>query len=199
MLYQLPPSCPSGNPDEMLMHMRTHRMHYLEQAALLHVLHTRYGCSWAELARETGWPTQLIIQRTQLMGLNEGLRQSLMAEGAPERIAWALTRLPDEVTRRRIARQILRERLCIRDAGLLVEAALHRRKNLPDREPERQGRVINLVRDPRPYLNAIREIAGQMRSAGLRTTLTEQQSGRQLEVHLALSLRHRRTDRRQSM
>lgn len=202
MLYRGMPDCLSDHPDELLLHLRTHRLHYLEQAALLHALHTHHGYTWAELAVQTGWPVALIVNREQLMALDAGLRHALMAEGAPERIALFLTRLPDEVTRRRIARAIFRERLCIRDAGLLVEAALHRQPvqhAAMQTAPERRGRIISLVRDHRPYVNAIRDIAGQMQSAGLRATLTEKQSGRQLEVHLALSLRHRRADRRQSM
>lgn len=200
MLYRGMTDCPSDHPDELLLKLRTHRLHYLEQAALLHALHTRCGCSWAELSGQTGWPVQLMVNRAQLMALDAGLRQALMAAGAPERIALFLTRLPDEVTRRRIARAILRERLCIRDAWLLVEAALHRQpvQNAPPL-PERRGRVISLVRDHRPYVNAIRDIAGQMQSAGLQATLTEKQSGRKLEVTLAMSLRRRRVDRHQSM
>ena len=80
---------------------------------------------------------------------------------------------------------------------LLVEAALHRQAALP--APERRGRVISLVRDHRLYINAIRDIAGQMQASGLQATLTEKQTGRKLEMTLAMSLRHRRAARHQSM
>ena len=76
-------------------------------------------------------------------------------------------------------------------------AALHRQAALP--APERRGRVISLVRDHRLYINAIRDIAGQMQASGLQATLTEKQTGRKLEMALAMSLRYRRAARHQSM
>lgn len=193
------PTTPQGAPARLLTALREGRMHYLEQAAALQALNGWHGLSRAEIARLTGWPMQLIADRMALAELGDGLRAYLMMEGVPEPIARSLLRLPDEVNRRRIARRIVRDRLCIRDAGLLVDAALHRmqKSGMPPKAAHR-GRVVNLVRDYRPYFNAIRDIAEQMKAAGVRSTLTEQKTARQLTLTLALNLRHRRTER-QSM
>ncbi len=181
--------------------------HYLEQAAWLHALHHEQGMTLAELSRLTGWPVPVLVDRMALSGLDEGLRARLTEEGAPEGVARALLRLPDEVSRRRIARRILRDRLCVRDAALLVDAALHRLGGTaePPAPPQHKarpiphGRVITLVRDRRPYVNAIRDIAQQMQSAGVRATLTEQRNGGQLALTVTLYTRRRRMDRYQSM
>lgn len=205
MIYLEPPrsdpQMPQDAPARLLMALREGRMHYLEQSAALQELNSRHGLARAEISRLTGWPMQIIADRLALAELDDGLRAFLMMEGVPEPIARALLRLPDEVNRRRIARRIARERLCIRDASLLVDAALHRlgRNGVPLlQKGVHRGRVISLVRDHRPYFNAIRDIAGQMNAAGVRATLTERRTGGQLTLTLALPIRRRRTER-QSM
>ncbi len=198
MLYESP-CCPSPEAAQLLRELTCARLHYLEQAELLAMLNTRCAMSRAEMSRATGWPVALIQRRMSLTGLESGLRAALKAEGAPEPIAAALLRLPDEITRRRVARRIIRERLCIRDAALLVDAALRRYKPAAGGVPEHRGRVISLVRDHRPYRNAIRDIAMQMQHAGVRADFTERKTGGKLEWTVTLPVRRRRTERCQSM
>lgn len=156
------------------------------------------GCSLAQAAAAAGVTTGQAVQRLELMTLEEGLRRWLMQEGVPERTALILLTLPDAVTRRRVARRIVQERLCIRDAALVAHAAL---KRLPgDGEAQPRGRqVIRLMRDLRPYRNAIRDIAGQMAADGVRATYSERRQGGMLEVTVSYPVRRRRTERHHAM
>ncbi len=199
MLYERPPK-DVPTRDALLMQLRRPCC-YLEQAMLLDALHHACGMPLAELALQTGMSAAQVAARMYLAGLDEGMRSRLMAAGAPEGVALTLVRLPDEVTRRRVARRILRDRLCIRDSALLVEAALRRMGTLPQEteRPVRRGRVISLVRDRRFYINAIRDITGQMRSAGVRADMTERRTAGMLEVTVSMPLRRRRMERYQSM
>ncbi len=185
MLYHLPPRMPGEEIDALP------RMPWARQAETLHALHTGEGLSLLELSRRTGWSVPVIRQKLDLMHLEPALRSELTAAGAPEGIGLALLRLPDEVSRLRVARSILRERLCIRDSALLVDAALRR---MPLRTAHR-GRVINLVRDPRPYINALRDIAGQMQDAGVRAAWQERRVPGYALYTLRVPLRNRRCDR----
>lgn len=169
--------------------------HYLDSAALLAHLRSE-GRSRAEMAGMTGLTVQQVIERLQLLTLEEGLRGYLRRECVPERTALTLLLVPDEVTRRRLAVRIVRERLCVRDAALLADAANRR---CADMSRQRHQRVITAMRDTRPYHNALREIAGQMNAAGVHATFTEERHGSMMEMTIAYPLRRRRTERFQSI
>lgn len=171
--------------------------HYFDSAELLARLAGR-GRTRAELARTAGLTLQQTNDRLRLMELDEGLRGYLRRENVPEGIALTLLMLPDPVSRWRIARRIVWERLCIRDSRLLVISARRRCKWQP---LERQGgqRIIPVIRDVRPFRNAIRDIALQMAASGMRTTFTETRSGSLVELTVAYPVRNRRVQRRQSM
>lgn len=59
--------------------------------------------------------------------------------------------------------------------------------------------IIGLIRDPRLYLNSIRDIARQMQEAGFRATVDERQSGALHELVIRVPVRRRRADRYQSI
>ena len=120
-------------------------------------------------------------------------------------IALTLLRLPEGARRMEAAKRIVAEQLCIRDAALLVSSSLRGITNgVEYREKEREsrnqtGNIVCAVRDQRPYINALREITGQMQSSGIRATITEQQTPGRLEMTISIPLRRRRAARYQSM
>ena len=181
--------------DRLLEALLTRRMHYLEEAAALQALHDTHGMPWEELSQALGAPEHSLRLQASLAELADELRALLLEEGAPMSIALLLSRLPQEEGRLRTAHRIVRERLCIRDAALLVAAA---RRRCPRSEPPRQ-RVITVMRDVRPYRNAIRDIAEQMKTAGVRATFTERKSGGMLELTVSYPARRRRMERYHSM
>lgn len=168
--------------------------HYLDSAEAL-LRWQAQGCSLAEMATRTGLNIPQLSARMRLCELDEGLRTLLRQEGAPERIALLLITLPDPVTRRRMAQRIIRERLCIRDAALLVQVC---RQKLP-RQEATKPRVITAVRDVRLYRNAIRDIAEQMKTAGVRAAFTERRSGGMQEMTVSYPARRRRVERYHAM
>lgn len=171
-------------------------MHYFDSAELLLRLQAQ-GHSRAELSRITGLTIPQLTDRMRLSDLDDGLRAYLRREGVPEKIAIYLLRLPDPVTRRRLAHRIVKERLCIRDAGLLIASA---RRSVPRHEEvsEHQQHVITLIRDVRPYRNAIRDIVEQMKTAGVRVNLTERRLDGMQELTIVYPTRRRRTERYQA-
>lgn len=171
------------------------QMHYFDSAELLHRL-LGEGRSRAEAAALCGMSVPQAMERVRLMGLEDGLRAYLRAENAPEQIARCLLTLPDPALRQRVAQRIVQERLCIRDAALLVAAAGRSRRCQPSPQ---QPRVIAVIRDIRLYRNAVRDIAGQMNAAGVRATFTERKTGSMQELTIAYPARRRRTERYQAM
>lgn len=164
------------------------RMHYLQQARAMHLLVTEHGFTREELARSLGCTAAGVSMKMQLSQLDEELQRYLVEQGLPERYARALARLPDRRARLCIARQAVREKLCVRDVELLVASAQAR---LPV-PPLPGGKTIALVRDHRLYLNAIRNIVAQMQEAGIPATTAERTLGDSVEVVLRLPTRRRR-------
>ena len=169
--------------------------HYLDAAEMLQYMRAA-GYTLADAAGRIGVTPQQAVDRLRLLELDEGMRAFLRQEAMPENIAILLLRLPDALTRRRVAVRIARERLCVRDAALLVESA--RRQQPPKPEAHHQH-VIKVIRDVRPFRNAIRDIAGQMNAAGVRATFTERRSGGMQELTVAYPARRRRVERFHSM
>jgi len=171
--------------------------HYFDSADKLHRLQAE-GYTRADMARMTGLTVPQVRDRLRVLSLDEGLRAYLRRESAPECIALLLLNLPDPVSRRRMAHRIVRERLCIRDAALLVHSAQRHGRALQPEPPPAQ-RVITAIRDVRLYRNAIRDIAEQMKTAGVRATFSERKTGGMQELTVAYPTRRRRTERYQSM
>ena len=171
-------------------------LHYFDAAEALHHLQME-GHSWAEIARIAGLTVPQSMARMRLLQLDAGLRDFLRREHAPEKIALLLLLLPDPVSRRRMAHRIARERLCIRDAALLVRSAQRHCRVIQEEVPPQ--RVITAIRDVRLYRNAIRDIAEQMKTAGVRASFSERKTGGMQELTVAYPTRRRRTERYHSM
>ncbi len=199
-------SKPNARAEQLIEALHTQPMNCFQVAQCLEELHQVHGLSRGELARLMGRTLPEITEKLALNGLPVTLQNLLLRAQAPEAIARVLLRLPDEVSRLRVARRILGEQLCVRDALLIAEADCRRLKRESpaqgktppeERTPRLTGRVIHLTRDHRPYVNAIRAIAGQMKDAGLPATLMEECLGRCLTVTLSVPLRRRRMERYQ--
>ncbi len=204
--YVLADDARRQNADQLVDALITRRLHYLEEAEALRVLNEQHGVSRGDLAAMLGRHPQAVAEQMRLASFDDELAAFLMDEGVPMSIALTLLQLAGQ-QRINAARRIARERLCVRDAALLVSAMhAHTEKNKEGikreylREiPIHTRKVIGVVRDRRPYINAIREIAGQMQSAGLRAEMSERQEAGRYEITLSIPTRRRRTERYQSM
>lgn len=192
----LPAQMEEATPAWLLDQLLSGRLHYLDAADMLHALHTRCGMTVEAISMALAIPSERIAQRMQLHAIAPQIRTLLVQSGAPERIAMVLLRLPEGEARLHTARRILREQLCVRDAELLVTAALRRNAGTGASTPARlTRRIINLTRDHRPYINAIRAIAGQMQEAGVSAVFSQRQVGASTELVVTLTGRRRRTAR----
>lgn len=209
--YVLADDARRQSANQLIDALITHRLHYLEEAAAMRALNEQHGMSRGDMANLLGLSGQAVTEQLRLTALDDELCAFLMDEGVPLCIALTLLRLPDDRARMSAACRIARERLCVRDAALLVSAMRTRpnainggdnREKKIDAHQNSQNHtrnVIGVVRDQRLYLNAIRDIAGQMRAAGVDAVVTEEKSGGRLAVTVSIPVRRRRAARYQSM
>lgn len=200
-------------PSERLLEaLRAQRLHYLEEAGILRVLHHLHRMSWATLAQQLHADPRRLEAQASLAVLEDDIQALLLEEGAPMYVAELLLRLPAGERRARTAQAITRERLCPRDAALMILAELRRDKGIFQEYENRvyksdistepltpPRRMIRVIRDRRLYLNALRDIAGQMQKAGFAATVAERRMPGQMEVVIRIPTRQRRMERYQSM
>ena len=74
-----------------------------------------------------------------------------------------------------------------------------RRRRQPEIAGVHRQQVITVIRDVRPYRNAVRDIAEQMKTAGVRATFSERKTGGMQELTIAYPVRRRRVERFHSM
>lgn len=205
------------------------RLHYLEEADALDVLHNVHGMSWTELAAALGRRSAALQAQSELQALPDEMKALLLEEQVPLGIALTLMRLHDDGERIALAERIARERLCIRDSALLVTTVLNRKRRSTKKQPKERcenevikwegnadehtrvsnweevrrhtsvSQMISVVRDARLYLNSIRQLTAQMQEAGYPATVSERHTGRETELLIRVPIRRRRADRYQSM
>ncbi len=178
----------AANVRQLLDGVRSGRLHYLEEADALSALRQDYALSAEDIARSLGCTAATVEAKARLAALDAETRACLLETRLPERYAQMLLRLPDRRERVAIAHQAAAQHLSVRDTELLVASAA-RRLAVP---PPPGRRTITLMRDHRPYLNAIRAIVAQMRDAGLPVISSERELSGEVEVLLRLPTRKRR-------
>ena len=218
---------PWQTAERLLDALVTRRMHYLEEADALRVLHELHGMPWDELARILMTDEPWLCRLARLNTIRDETRALLMEEDVPMGIAMQLLRLPDDERRHAVAERIAAQRLCIRDSALLVTAELrqlmrtqgekqdadarvNKGRNLGEERirdgenyevengnAERKPRIIRAIRDERLYINAIRDIAGQMQASGVKAIVAERWTGGQMEMIIRVPMRRRRMERYQ--
>ena len=165
----------------LLSRLTAGTMHYLDEAeAYRELLDT--GLSRQELAARVGRSQEGIRKKLRLLELEEetqvALRENQLAEG----YAHAVLRMPSPRGRLRVLRQIVEQRLTVRDTEAIVEEALTR---MPIPVP-RERRLMPAMRDHRLYVNAIRAIVEQMREAGISADMQLTTSATLVEVRVTV-------------
>ena len=175
---------------EIMAAMRTRPMRYLDRAEGVNRLGEEFGVPRAVIAQQLGDSAAHVLSLQKIAAMDDDTLDLLRQEHLPERVAEALTRVADAESRQRIALCTARERLDIREVELFVEAANRR---LPG--AKHPGKVVSAVRDVRPYLNALKEVVGQMNEVGLPVQMDEEQADGNTTITIRCRTRRRRSQR----
>ncbi len=176
----------------LLQALRQRPLFYLDMAEGIARLNGEFQLNRADIAAQLGENAVRVTSLAKIGLLDEETRTLLRTHHLSERTAEALTRLPDAESRLRVARKAVAEQLDIREIELLVNTAQRR---LP--VPQLPRRIQGGVRDVRPYLNALRDVAAQMQTAGLPVEFTESTDNG--HTTLTIRLPHARRRRSQSV
>jgi len=154
---------PASDADSALMAMvenlQRESLHYLDEAQGYEAILRTCNMSQQALADRLGKSQGTLANKLRLLQLPESVRDLLRRYALSERHARALLRLPEERRQLQAARGMAERKLTVREAEAYVESLL--------RAPKPKRRVWAIMRDHRPYVNAIRDIVLQMQNTGV--------------------------------
>ena len=159
-------------------------LHFLDEAAAYARAMRLCGLSQEALASRIGKTQGAIANKLRLLRLDENVREAVRRLRLSERQARALLKLPAGKEQTEAAAIMAQQGLNAPRSEAMVEEML-RALRANGAAPRR--RMLVVVRDRRPYLNAIRDIARQMQDAGLDVEMETEQPGAELLVRLRVS------------
>ena len=166
-------------------------LHFLDEAAAYARVMRLCGFSQEALASRIGKTQGAIANKLRLLRLDESVREAVRRLQLSERQARALLKLPAGKEQLEAAGVMAEQGLNAPRSEAMVEEML-RALRANGAAPRR--RMLVVVRDWRPYLNAIRDIARQMQDAGLDVEMETEQPGAELLVRLRVSRKNGKKD-----
>lgn len=158
-------------------------LHFLDEASAYARAMRLCGLSQEALAARIGKTQGAIANKIRLLRLDASVRDAARRLALSERQTRALLKLPSAAAQLEAAEAMAAQSLnALRSEALVEEMlrALHAQQT-----PRR--RMLVVVRDWRPYLNAIRDVARQMQAAGLSVQMETEEPGAELLVRLRIS------------
>ena len=158
-------------------------LHFLDEAAAYARVMRLCGFSQEALAARIGKTQGAIANKIRLLRLEAPVRDTVRTLALSERQARALLKLPPGGAQIEAAEMMASQNLNALRSEALVEEMLRalRAQNAP------KQRMFVVVRDWRPYVNAIRGVVRQMQDAGLSVEMETEQPGAELLVRLRVS------------
>ncbi|GHU74961.1 nucleoid occlusion protein [Clostridia bacterium] len=174
---------PAGDIDrEMLAlteNLQREPLHYLEEAETIDAVMRETGLTLHEIAARLGTSSIGLSSKLRLLKIPPETRRIIRELDLNERYARLLLRLNEEGKQRDAARRFIDKQLTLRDAESLVE-------NMAREMPTDHRHVTGIIRDHRPYVNAIKDIVDQMRRSGLEPSVETAESGERLIMTVSL-------------
>lgn len=175
----------------MIENLQREDLHYLEEAEGFLQLLTNFGLTQEELARRVGKNQSTIANKLRLLRLAPDVRQALVAENLTERHARALLKLEDPVRQQAVLAAIRDNGLNVRETEDLIDATLEDISREMAKKPPRQN-VVKIIRDVRIFLNTINTVVNEMKKAGLKVKVTQNQDDEFITINLKIPKRRTR-------
>ncbi|MDR1600546.1 MAG: ParB/RepB/Spo0J family partition protein [Oscillospiraceae bacterium] len=174
---------PAGDVDREMMALAENiqrvPLHYLEEAETIDAVRGETGLPLQEIAARLGTSAVSLSNKLRLLKIPPETRRLIRELDLSERYARVLLRLNEADKQQNAARRIIEKQLTLRDAESLVD-------NMAAEIPADHRRVTGIVRDHRPYVNAINDIISQMRRSGLTPTVETAESDSRLVLTVSL-------------
>ncbi len=174
----------------MIENLQREDLHYLEEAEGFQQLLTNFGFTQEELARRVGKNQSTIANKLRLLRLAPAVQQTLLAERLTERHARALLKLEDSAKQQEALAVIRQNQLNVREAEQLIDGILDDISREIAKKAPRQN-VVKVIRDVRIFINTINSVVAEMKKAGLKVKVTQDQDDDHIVINLRIPKRRK--------
>jgi ParB family chromosome partitioning protein len=172
----------------MIENLQREDLHYLEEAQGFHQLLTNFGMTQEELAKRVGKNQSTIANKLRLLRLAPEVQKVLIDDRLTERHARALLKLEDEVKQQEALAVIRQNSLNVKETEELVEAILEDISREIAKKAPKQN-IVRVIRDVRIFINTINQVVVEMKKAGLKVKVNQEQDEEYITINLRIPKR----------
>lgn len=172
----------------MIENLQREDLHYLEEALGFHQLLTSFGMTQEELAKRIGKNQSTIANKLRLLRLAPDVQKILQAEHLTERHARALLKLEDGAKQQEALDIIRQNGLNVKETEELVEAIIEDISREMAKKAPKQN-IVRVIRDVRIFINTINQVVSEMKKAGLKVKVSQEQDDEHVIINLRIPKR----------
>ncbi len=158
----------------LIENMQREDLYYLEEAQCYETLLRTYNLTQEELAKRLGKSQSSIANKLRLLRLNESVKDAMKEGGLTERHARALLKLKGEKEQLAVIDKIQKSGLSVKDTERLVDKTLNRMYDQREDGAKPRPVIVRMVKDYRLFMNTINLAVNQLREAGFKVELTQE-------------------------
>ena len=173
----------------MIENLQRENLHYLEEAKGYESLIQDHGFTQEELASKLGKNQSTIANKLRILRLSEEVKEVLIKENLTERHARALLKLPDEPLQLKTVRQVVKDKLNVRDTERLIDQTIekirdHQRDKLIQSRKSRKS--LSGKKDLRIFTNTIHNAIRLMEKYGLSVQYHQIEKEDRIEITVSI-------------
>lgn len=169
----------------MLENLQREDLHYLEEAQGFQHLISQFGFTQDELAKRLGKKQSTIANKLRLLKLSGDVQTMLVDDNLTERHARALLKIDDRHKQMEVLSAVRQKKLNVRETEDLIEEIIDDiSREMSEKSPKQS--VVRVIRDIRIFVNTINSVVAEMKKAGLKVRMTQNQDEEYITINLKI-------------
>ncbi len=173
----------------MIENLQRENLHYLEEAKGYLSLIKDHGFTQEELAAKLGKSQSTIANKLRILRLSNEIKEVLIRENLTERHARALLKLPDDNLRMKAVRQVVENKMNVRDTEAVINSLIESLQKLEEKNDKvesnsgkTQRKIFRRTKDARIFINTIRNAVNMLKTYGLAVQYSQMDKGDLIEI-----------------
>lgn len=173
----------------MIENLQREDLHFLEEAEGFQQLIANFGFTQEELAKRVGKNQSTVANKMRLLKLPPEVRQVLVEDNLTERHARSLLKLENREHQMEVLNAVHQNGLNVRETEDLVEGILEDISREMSKKAAPKRNVVKIIKDVRIFLNSINHIVGEMKKAGLKIKVQQEQDDDYIIINMRIPKR----------